>query len=316
MGEPTPPLAVYPAPKKPRPPKGGSPDGMQRALFLMVGLIIGGTAVGLILLSRHSEPKVVYQAPPVSAPPSNSPVQAPKGAEPTDLPKAEPGKDAAKSPADAAKPSTDSKPGSIQPFNPFDGSLATPMPPKEISGHITAGPGVRLPAISDGGPNGNGPAVADTPPTPKGLLVTMRLDVSDTNAAVKALQAVASKVGGSAIQFDELAAKPDAEGAVIFVPAAEADEAEKEIGSVGSVVVSDRWTGPSSDRLDRIEQTAVDHLSDLHVQRQELLIKYFEDAPQIRHIDEDTDRINKCLAALRAHRQGADMAVIKVRFLS
>ncbi|HWA83795.1 MAG TPA: hypothetical protein VG820_10195 [Fimbriimonadaceae bacterium] len=316
MGEPTPPLAIYPAPKKPRPPKGGSSDGVQRALFLMVGLIIGGTAVGLVFLSRHSEPKIVYQAPAGSSPPVQSLLQQPKTGEPSDLPHTPPANQAAKPPADAAKAPANSKPPGIQPFNPFDGSLAAPMPAKEIDGHITAGPGVRLPAISEGGPSGAGPVAAEAPPTPKGLLLTVRLDVADTNAAVKALQAVASKEGGSAIQFDELAAKPDAEGAVIFVPAAKAGEAEKEIGAVGNVIVSDRWSGPSSDRLDRIEQTAVDHLSDLRVQRQELLIKYFDDAPQIKHIDEDTDRINKCLAALRARRPGADVAVIKVRFLT
>lgn len=304
MGEPTPPLATYPGPKKQRPSKGGLAE---RVAFLVIGLVIGGALVTIALRSRQPEARVVYQAPPpVTAPktPTTQPPDPKDGKATTPVP-----------PAETTKPPAETKPTGIQPFNPFDGSFAAPMPQKEINGHITAGPGVRLPAVGDGSPISAPPEAADHP-TPKGLLVTLRLDVADTNAAVRALQSVASKEGGSAIRFDETAGKPDAEGAVIFVPAAKADEAERAIGAIGGVVVSDRWTGSSSDRLDRIEQAAVDHLSDLHVKRQELLIKYFDDAPQIKHIDEDTDRINKCIAELRSQKQDANMAVIKIRFLS
>lgn len=306
MGESTPPLATYPGPKKQRPSKGGLAE---RVAFLVIGLVIGGVVVTIALRSRQPDSRVVYQAPPATAP-QTSPTQPPDPKTPADVKTTTPAP-----PTETSKPPAETKPTGIQPFNPFDGSLATPMPPKEINGHITAGPGVRLPAVGDGSPSTATPEVADHP-TPKGLLVTLRLDVADTNATVGALQALASREGGSAIRFDETAGKPDAEGAVIFVPAAKADEAEKAIGAIGGVVVSDRWTGSTSDRLDRIEQAAVDHLSDLHVKRQELLIKYFDDAPQIKHIDEDTDRITKCIAVLRSQKQDANVAVIKIRFLS
>jgi hypothetical protein len=203
---------------------------------------------------------------------------------------------------------------SKQPFNPFDVSLGSTTPPKEISGHIEPGPMTAAPKPGEAKP---APRVdPQETPTPKGLLVAMRLAISDPEAAVKALQGIASKVGGAAIQFDEMASKPDPEGAIVFVPGDKYDEVAKLIESVGSIVVSDRWTGSSLDRIDRIERSAQDRLSDLRIQRQELLIKYFEDAPQVKHVDEDSARISKCVAAVRARKPGPNVAVIKIKFLT
>ncbi len=178
------------------------------------------------------------------------------------------------------------------------------MPPQEITGHIPPNP------------VGDQTSIQPTPDQPpKALLVTIRVNVGDPTQAVKAAEAVASKEGGNAIRYDDSALRAEPEGVILFVPAPKADQVEKELGSLGSVVVSEKWSGAAGERIDRIERDANDRLSALHVQRQELLIKFFEDAPPIKHIDEDSDRITKSLAALRAQKQGATIAVFKLKFL-
>lgn len=325
-----PPLAIYPAPKKPKQPKPAMPEGTQRALFLIAGLAIGGVAVyGAVRIASHQKEPLAYRTQQSALTQSSNPGTSQAGTSQPGISQSgaiqgspNPGAPTNKeAPAPGTNPGKTGDSGSIgdggslPPYNPFAGDIGSSMPPKEIGGHLPSNSGTTTHA-SGGTTNSQGPSTINEAPTPKGLLVTVRLDVGDPNSAVKALDSVASKLGGAAIQYDESAAKLDAEGAIVFVPVVKADEAEKALASVGSVVATDKWNGSTGDRLDKIEQNAQNRLSDLHLQRQELLIKYFEDAPQIKHIDEDSDRINKCLAALRSRKPGPNTAVFKIRFLS
>ena len=314
-----PPLAVYQPAKKKRPRRGPSP-GVQKGIFLIAGIAIGGAiAIATLRFARRPE-RIVYRTPQSNAVApaktgsverlDSAPVQS---AAPG--PKPEAGDPKAQAGQQGKAGAQGAKGAAVQPFNPFDGSLAAAMPPREITGHITAGPSVTMPkADATHGGVSQDPAPRESEPI-EGLLVTIRLNVGDPNQALQALEGVATKEGGSLIEYDETAASQDPEGAILFVPAAKADEAQKSLAAVGSVVVSDTWTGPSTARLDRIEGPAKDRISDLHIKRQELLVKFLEDAPQIKHIDEDSDRINKSLAALRSHRPGLKTAVLKIKFL-
>ena len=67
--------------------------------------------------------------------------------------------------------------------------------------------------------------------------------------------------------------------------------------------------------MDRVEGAAQERLSELNLRRQELLVKYYEDAPQIKQIDEDTKRIQKSLGAFRSRRTDSSAAVIVVKFV-
>lgn len=309
MDEPTQELAQIPAPK-PKPPKKDGPSmSGQRGVFLLFGVMIGA-AVVLLTLHYAQNPEVVYKQPD-GPPKQTTPIQDQPNKTiqpPTDAKGPEPPKsnlDPTKPTTGGTTPSTGAKPtAGNKPFNPFDGS----MPPKEISGSIKGGPGVD--------PVGTGvQTVPDEATPPKAVLITVRLDVGDPTAAIKALQALAAKEGGSAIQYDETAMRGEAEGAIMFVPADKLDDAQKQLSRVGTLVATDKWSGNQTDRIDRVERIADDRISDLHMRRQELLVKYFEDAPQVKHVDEDTDRITKCLAAFRAQKPGPGTAVIKIRFL-
>jgi hypothetical protein len=281
------------------------PAGAQRIAFLVVGIVIGSGIVVATLRFATPAEKIVYrEAPAQSAPKSTDSITPPKPVGPaTD--KASPKSDV--KPADKQTHAESGPPDpNLKPYSPFKGEIPA-MPPVEITGQVPSGPN----------PAKEGPKIVphEEPAVPRGLLVTVRMDVADGSAAVKALQSLAAKFGGSAVRFDELAKKEDPEGAILVVPAAKADEAERELTAVGSVVASDRWSGSSGDRVDRIEQVAESRLSDLHVQRQELVVRYFEDAPQVKHVDEDSARITKCLVSFRSLKSGPTTAVFKVRFL-
>lgn len=301
--------------KKKKPPK-KTVDG-QRLWFLVVGVVLGsGVVLATVGLMGQPKERIVYrsdpaqQSAPVINPKTTAPAQLPDWANTATPPATKPAPDkSTETPKGPAVPTTGAPSGpdkSMHPFNPLSGGFSMSMPPKEITGEIT-------PTTHPGAANTE--ITPDETSAPRGLLVTMRLGVGDPNSALRAMQAIAAKAGGSAIEFDESATKDDPEGALLFVPAAKATETEKQIGSAGSLIASDSWNGSSSDRLDRIEVTAQNHISDLHVQKQELLVKYFEDAPQIKRIDEMTDRISKSLTSLRGRKPGAATAVFKVKFV-
>ena len=319
MDEKIPPLATYPPPKTPKANKGTSP-----IIFLVAGVVLGGALVLAAVKATNggSDRRLASNTPLQSAKPQvipNEPVPAPGASN------VEPGP----------------KPGASQPekkltdkekellagggaYNPFEGNISVGPPASEMSGHIDSsgpppvGPGSNGSMKTMGNkPFGDDPKVPnpDEETVPRGYLAIIRLDVENPETAVSAIRGVASKVGGAAIQFDETAKRLEPEGAILFVPLAKAEAAQRLLGSVGSVVVSDTWNGSSGARLDKIESEAQSQLSDLRIKRQELLVKYFEDAPQIKHIDEDTERINKCIGALRAQKPGPATAVFKIKFL-
>lgn len=271
--------------------------GLQRALLVALGAIVGAALVLAGLYFARRPERVVYRERPV--PSATTPAAATPGPTPADK-AASPGPTG----PDAPPATTPDK----APSNPPKAA-----PPKGMAGQIGSAPLVVDPgSLPDHAPLVVSPEHDD--PAPRGLLLTIRLEVSDPDSAFGALQALAAKNGGTAIRFDENATKSETEGAILLVPAASAESARKGLASIGTVVVSDSWTGPSATRLDRIEADAEARLRELRIQRQELLVRYFEDAPQVRHVDEDAGRISKSLAALHARKPEASTAIIKIRF--
>ncbi|MFI5387009.1 MAG: hypothetical protein ACHQ50_12920, partial [Fimbriimonadales bacterium] len=62
MDEPTPPLAAYPGPKNPRPPRDADSAGAQRGVFLLVGVTIGAAIVIATLQFATPSDKVPSRA--------------------------------------------------------------------------------------------------------------------------------------------------------------------------------------------------------------------------------------------------------------
>lgn len=279
------------------------PANVQRGFFVLGGIVIGaGIVLATLAFMRPEPPRVIYRSQPAGEPQAMIQTPVPNGNTP----------DPAKK-VDSAKPgATPTEQGAVQPYNPFAGNIGGSFEAAPEPGRVSSRIPSRFSFNTEAAPR----QVPEEPQSAvRGLLVTVRLDVSDPDGAVRELQGLAGKAGGLAIEFDETAVKESAEGAILFVPATRADEVEKALGSVGGVVATDHWNGSSSNRIDRVESNAQDRISDLHLKRQELLVKYTEDAPQIKHIDEDTDRINKSLGSFRSNRPGMGTAVFKIRFL-
>lgn len=275
--------------------------GLQRALFLLLGVALGGALVlGTLAWARRESPRVVDRRPAATVEPNlprghENAIQNPATPKPTaqdgNLPKGG-------APVAAGIP----KPGA-----------AKKPPVKQISGTIPDAP--LAPGTSPFNP---GPIFVspDEKETPKATLVDVRLTVSDGDKAFSQAQVVAAKAGGVAIQFDEHASEGPATGALLFVPQNRLADAEKALSGVGSIVIKDRWSGTNADRLDRLQATAESAVSDLRVRRQELLVKYLEDAPQVTLVDQEIERIQRSLSALRAQKASAGTAIVKLKFLS
>lgn len=205
--------------------------------------------------------------------------------------------------------------GSAEAFNPFGGSIAS-LPAKDISGSLPRGTAAGPPSTqtSPTAPKLVTPSPQADPPD--NLLVIVRLDVGSGEGALSSLRGIASKHKGAAIQFDESASGDDPQGAVIVVPASEAAKVEADLNAAGSVSGLDHWNGSSVARAGRVEGNALDRISDLHLKKQQLQEKYFDDAPQIVQIDEEVSRIEASLSRFRAQRPGSKMAVFKISFVS
>lgn len=282
--------------------------GLQRALFLLLGVALGGGLVlGTLAWARREAPRVADRRPPATVEP-NLPRGHENAVQNSVPPK--PTADDGAPPKGATPLAAKPNPGNEGPGNAGPGKAP---PPKQISGTIPDAP------LSSGtSPFNPGPIFVspDEKASPKTTLVDVRLSVSDGDKALSQAQVVAAKAGGVAIQFDEHASEGPATGALLFVPQNRLADAEKALGGVGSIVIKDHWSGTNADRLDRLQGAAESAVSDLRVRRQELLVKYLEDAPQVTLVDQEIERIQRSLSALRAQKASAGTAILKLKFLS
>lgn len=273
--------------------------GLQRALFLLLGVALGGGLVlGTLAWARRETPRVADNRPPAATVEPNLPRGDHRGPSQNPTPPKPTAQDGTL-PKGAAAGTAKSNP----PKKP---------PVKQISGTIPDAPAAGT------SPFNPGPIFVspDEKESPKTTLVDVRLSVSDGDKALSLAQVVAAKAGGVAIQFDENASEGPATGALLFVPQNRLADAEKALGGVGSIVIKDHWSGTNADRLDRLQGTAESAVSDLRVRRQELLVKYLDDAPQVTLVDQEIERIQRSLSALRAQKASPGTAIVKLKFLS
>lgn len=309
-GEPTPVPALIP----PEPRESGSSVGLIAALLLGVGI---GGAVMYLTNSGQSDQKTAL-LPPVASPPL-----ATAPAEP------------APSPGLVA---TNTSGGSL--FPPLDltwmvpPEAATPSPaPAPAPGPVAGGPGV-TPPRGGGVPsplrgqidaptggfapmrptvlpdiNGSQPSVAEPVEVP---MVTLTFSVGDGAAAASSVIGIARNYGGVGVPVTEVLDRRTRNGCLVYVPQDRLDAFLGNLNGVGSLMERVRWRGSEGERRARLASEAERRLDDLQADRKNLLIKYLDDAPEVKEIDEQIALQRKAISALRLRAPGPKMVAVRV----
>jgi hypothetical protein len=301
-------------------------------LWLILGIPLG--ILGTILVqqagtSGHQTHRVLpvtsVSASPVSSPtpvptssadPTASPSGPPLSGDPKDFP---PGATATPGGANPSLPPGATVPGGPTPIpttvpggakpGPSPGPMGNPMP-RPMQGTIT-GPVTPLPNVVspihpnvEGGPGSQPVASEDVG------LVTMALTTgeNEVDGTLGRVSSVASRFGGRAAKFTELAEKKEGDKSAILVvvPADKKDGALSALKALGATR-SDDWNGTPQERQNLIEERLVLTLHDLQREKEKLLVKYFDDAGPVKDMD---DRIEDARKQLRAVRVGKGNNVI------
>lgn len=277
-------------------PAGGdnTPWYMHRLVWAFGGLCLGG----MVLLGPRPGSSQLPTTPPTNPPVQSSasvptvtkkPEAKPEETKATDETKPDAGKPVA---TNSASPSG----ADTSPANPFAGTITGTLP----------GPDTPiLPDIRPGSSLGT-----SQPPVAPAKATLLTISRARTSSAKADIVAVAKGLGGSSHSFAE--ADPHGgtriEGVILFVPASKLDEALAKVG--GSV--DGRWSGPATDREDQLIQPYKDRIDALEAKKSELLVKYLEDAPEVREIQDAIDSLTKTMAQLHPDKSKDSQAWIVV----
>jgi hypothetical protein len=100
-------------------------------------------------------------------------------------------------------------------------------------------------------------------------------------------------------------------GTLVFVPDSELNAAVSAIGGAAS----EEWRGSASARRSRLVSDYRRQLTELNSRRAQLLVKYFEDATEVKVVDEEIERIQKGIRQLEPAPGTDRMSLIHVRFI-
>ncbi|MBI1756026.1 MAG: hypothetical protein HYR64_02850 [Fimbriimonas ginsengisoli] len=104
---------------------------------------------------------------------------------------------------------------------------------------------------------------------------------------------------------------PDS-GVIMLVPPAKLEEALTKLRSSLKFEEGESWEGTPGARASRLTASIRTAIADLGVKRSELLIRYYEDAPSVKAIDEQIESARASLASLRLGSETDRFAVIQV----
>lgn len=272
------------------------PKPEARSFGLKVALSIGGLAVGLALvlvflkLARveRSPASVSARQPVASAAPT---AQAPQ---------------ATQAVTSDAKPPTD-QPKEVPPLDPI-GTGKSIVP---IGGKIPAVPPPSIPPVATTKlPSAAPPAVVA--PAPSQLVIGLVRGIAAPDLESRA-RALAAALGGTARAYQRSVGKGDPDsGVIMLVPPAKLEEALTKLRSSLKFEEGESWEGTPGARASRLTASIRTAIADLGVKRSELLIRYYEDAPSVKAIDEQIESARASLASLRLGSETDRFAVIQV----
>ena len=266
------------------------------ALWAAGGLVIGALAVFFAMrgveASRSydaSRPAASQPAPDLKAPATTEPAPATEetiGETPT-----------------AGTPNAQPPPSASAPVLP---------PPSELHGAAPTGP---LP--TRGGTNPFQPPTPDAViRAPEVRLVRLNVYTSGGDSARSELESFAQSLGAetrSFTDFGNLEREP-AEGLLILVQDKHVEETVKFVQSRNSNVAEQSWRVTPQLRQSRLEDETQAALFALKARRQQLLIKYLDDADPVRDVEEAISKAEATLRRLRIAEAEQSLAAIKVTF--
>lgn len=160
-----------------------------------------------------------------------------------------------------------------------------------------------------------------SPPAPSQAAPDVRLvliSISDRNSPLGKSELVELANGAAATvrSYSEFGGPEltEREGVLVLIPEkrlAELLDSIKKLEPGASEVI---WKGPSEVRQSRLTGEIELQISELKVKRQQLLIRYLEEAPQVVDIDEALERARQSLAKLRIENGLSGMAAVRVTF--
>lgn len=155
------------------------------------------------------------------------------------------------------------------------------------------------------GAPGTLPAVSPDP------LPGLTVSGSGGDGAGAVLSAIAKKLGGGLRKYTEYTGRDKAAtGYVVWVPEKNGRTFLDKLKSARGIDISDEQEGSSESRNRIMTEGLRSALAKLTKQRADLLIKYYEDAPAVKEVDNQIAEVNKSMASLRA--PGAGYAVAKI----
>lgn len=148
------------------------------------------------------------------------------------------------------------------------------------------------------------------------VLETVTMEREHFDALQGRMSTFARDAGGSSRPFvDYRAGQPQqSRGLLVVVPNDRLEEAFLEIVRVGSIAARDSWRGTAAGRRTRLAGDLLDQRDVLEKRRQELLVRWLEDAEPVRRVDEELAEVRRSLAEVELSRDTDAQAVIKITF--
>ncbi len=288
------------------------PNRVVPLAWVVCGLVAGVALTGLILKNPFSRKHKTAVASNISKPAAtssvvvNPPVTVP--APKTNL----------VTPQNANSTGTSSKPSGPA------GSPATTNVPA-MPGQINPNPGIGGPIIShpattppaqQSKPMPVGPPAAVSEGVGQVALVSVVEEVGRAEQARTQLSGIAKNFGGSSRRFmsqrDVKERTP--EGLLVLIPPSQLEKFLQAVKKVGPVVAKTTWTGTPGDRQEKLTSAARERLFDLEKRKSALMVKYYEDAPEVKDIQEQIDGITAMINALHLGAKADTMAGVIFEF--
>ena len=279
----------------------------RHALWMAAGMVVGGAVVfGVLRFLGSGSPGPSSSAPPVLT------QEVPKAPAASPEEKAEPGPKIEGDPASlfaSLFPFFQFASGELQPSQ-----VTTLGPPSPLTGEIRGSTSEQL----EGDPMGLQPV---SPPAPSQAAPDVRLvliSISDRNSPLgkSELEDIVNGAAASVRSYSEFGGPEltEREGVLVLIPEKRVADLLASIKKLEPGASEVSWKGPSEARQSRLIGEIELQIIELKAKRQQLLIRYLEEAPQVVDIDEALVRAKQSLAKLRIEKELTGMAAVRVTF--